>query len=123
MKSSVGDQAWLDLSAQSHFRLFFFFFMLTSGQHSQPGGSHPVYILATSEEKAPFLVTVSTILKLILNGIHWLELGKKHLRESISAAGRMGYFNLAKCGSCGHPSTKGRGIYHTLFTWTDLAKR
>lgn len=43
MKSSVGDQAWLDLSAQSHFSVFFFFnvdlrptlptWWLTSGLH------------------------------------------------------------------------------------------
>ena len=105
------------------FQCFFFFLMLTSGQHSQPGGSHPVYILATSEEKAPFLVTVSTILELMLSGLRWPELGNMHLLESISAAWRMGYFNLAKCGSRGHPSTKGRGIYHTLCTRTDLGKR
>ena len=84
---------------------------------------HPVYILATSEEKeVSFLVTVSTILQLMLSDLHWPELGNMHLLESISVAGRMGYFNLAQCGSRGHPGTKGRGISHALFTWTDLAK-
>ena len=70
---------------------------------------HPVYILATSEEKeVSFLVTVSTILQLMLSDLHWPELGNMHLLESISVAGRMGYFNLAQCGSRGHPGTKGR---------------
>lgn len=55
------------------------------------------------------------------NGPGWPGLGKMHLSEAIT--GRMEYFGLAKPGSCGHPSSKGGGIYHTFLTWIDLVKR